>query len=360
MPSYSLRPHDNGTFYIHWTEGRRSKRHSTGQTEEAAAQIYLGEFLKGEAADRGEAAVRYTVGDLLPLYQNFLERKGSSPRKYECKNLVPHFGNLTLAQVAVSSGPNQETKVDEYIDLRADGAIGRCPASPETIRNELGVLKSALNWCAAPKQKLIHPSDLPVFDLPPGSPPRDRWLRAEQVQLFLATAAQMVKDGDLPQELEWLAWIALETAARCSAILELSKKRVDFELNSIDYRIPGARVTRKRRVVVPVSTALRPHLLAAYEAAKGDLIFAGVSRGSFYGWMRKIGRYAKIETRTGPHVMRHTAATHMLRNGVPIWIVAGVLGDTIKTVERVYGHHIPSDLRTGVESIFGGLQQAAE
>ncbi|HEV2155460.1 site-specific integrase [Bradyrhizobium sp.] len=358
MPTYNLQQHDNGVFYIHWTEGRRSKRHSTGQTEETAAQIYLGEFLKGEAADRGEAAPVYLIEDLLPFYTNYLERKGSSPRKYECKNLLRHFGKLTLAQVATSSRPDEPTKIDEYIDLREAGEIGQKPASPETIRNELGVLKSALNWCAAPKQALIKPSDLPVFELPPGSPPRDRWLRAEQVQLFLATAAEMVKSGDLPQKMEWLAWIALETAARCTAILQLSKKRIDFELKTIDYRLPGARETRKRRTVVPISAALEPHLRAACAAVKGDLLFDGFSRGSFYGYMRKIGKRAEIELSTGPHVMRHTAATHMLRNGVAPWIVAGVLADTIATVERVYGHHIPSDLRQGVENIYGGLRPA--
>jgi integrase len=40
-----------------------------------------------------------------------------------------------------------------------------------------------------------------------------------------------------------------------------------------------------------------------------------------------------------PHILRHTRATHLLQAGVPIYDVAKLLGDTIATVERVYGHH---------------------
>jgi integrase len=358
MPTYSLRQHDNGVFYIHWTEGRRSKRESTGQEEETAAQIYLGEWLKGEAAERGEAAQTYLVSDLLPLYSNALERKGSDPRTHSINNLLAHFGPLTLAQVAI--GPDGETKVDEYIDLRAEGEIGRCPAAPATIRTELGILKSCFNWCAEPKRKLIKPADVPVFDLPPDSPPRDRWLRAEQIVAFTAAAAELVAAGEIPEQAEWFCWLALETGARRGAILQLSKKRIDFDVGLIDYRLPGARVTRKRRAVVPISKSLRPVLQRAYNKAPGETLFEGTHYSRFYQHMRKIAKHAKIEIKVGPHVMRHTAATHMLRNGVAIWIVAGVLGDTIATVERVYGHHIPSDLSQGVESIFGALQQAAE
>jgi site-specific recombinase XerD len=40
-----------------------------------------------------------------------------------------------------------------------------------------------------------------------------------------------------------------------------------------------------------------------------------------------------------PHILRHSRATHLLQEGVPIYDVARLLGDTIATVDRVYGHH---------------------
>ena len=45
-----------------------------------------------------------------------------------------------------------------------------------------------------------------------------------------------------------------------------------------------------------------------------------------------------------PHTLRHTRATHLLQLGVDIWDVAGLLGDTVSTIERTYGHYSPDYL----------------
>jgi integrase len=51
--------------------------------------------------------------------------------------------------------------------------------------------------------------------------------------------------------------------------------------------------------------------------------------------------------------MRHTAATHMARRGVPLFIIAKALGNSLQMVEKVYSHHSPDDLRAAVEAISG-------
>lgn len=45
----------------------------------------------------------------------------------------------------------------------------------------------------------------------------------------------------------------------------------------------------------------------------------------------------------------------MLRAGVPVWTVAGVLGNSPAMVQEVYGHHIPDSLRAGVDKISAGV-----
>jgi site-specific recombinase XerD len=47
-----------------------------------------------------------------------------------------------------------------------------------------------------------------------------------------------------------------------------------------------------------------------------------------------------------PHMLRHSRATHMLHDGESIWKVAKLLGDTVATVESVYGHSSVDFLRT--------------
>ena len=47
-----------------------------------------------------------------------------------------------------------------------------------------------------------------------------------------------------------------------------------------------------------------------------------------------------------PHLLRHSRATHMLMDGDSPYKVAKLLGDTLATVERVYGHSDPEFLAT--------------
>src|SRR5262249_29826837 len=42
------------------------------------------------------------------------------------------------------------------------------------------------------------------------------------------------------------------------------------------------------------------------------------------------------------HVLRHTTASLMLVSGTDIVTVAGILGDTVSTIQRTYAHFLPS------------------
>ena len=52
-----------------------------------------------------------------------------------------------------------------------------------------------------------------------------------------------------------------------------------------------------------------------------------------------------------PHTLRHTAATWLMQNGVPIWEAAGFLGMSPEMLARVYGHHHPDHLRNAAGKI---------
>jgi integrase len=49
-----------------------------------------------------------------------------------------------------------------------------------------------------------------------------------------------------------------------------------------------------------------------------------------------------------PHTLRHTWATLAARAGFSMYQIAGVLGDTVSTVERNYLKHSPDHLRDAV------------
>ena len=55
---------------------------------------------------------------------------------------------------------------------------------------------------------------------------------------------------------------------------------------------------------------------------------------------------ADLGVEAHPHMLRHSRATHMLMDGEDPYKVAKLLGDTLTTVERNYGHHSVDYLQT--------------
>lgn len=348
---------DNGTFYAFWTDGRRSKRKSMGTRDGAVAQARFAQWLLIGGADAPTDPARtYTVADLWTVYEaQHVKRRvvSSATHDWSWKNLASHFATLTLAQVSEA--------VPAYVEKRTAGQIGR-PAKSATIRRELALLRACLNWCADPSERkaLIPAADVPGFALPAESAPRDRWLRTDEIDRLLAAARS---EGRMSR-VERFLWLALETAGRKQALLELTWDRVDFETGVIHLALPGVKQTKKRRASVPISKALRPVLERAYAERTGPLVLdhggdvwaavqSVVRRAGLAPAVRRATGAAATATGISPHVMRHTAATHMARRGVPLWKIAKILGDTLTTVEKTYAKHSPDDLREAVDMISG-------
>jgi integrase len=371
MPTPILDTAENGKFYAFWSENRRSKRKSMGTEDRAVAEQRFAQWLllgghKGEPTEEGRSSL--TVSQLWEVYDaKHVQREAAAPAsiEYAWKNLQPHFGALTLADVTPES-------VEEYGASRAAGTIGR-PSKPSTVRKELAALRACLNWHTDAKRKprLVDKAELPVFDLPDESDPRDRWLTTEEIGRLMAAARALHPGEKRLTRGERFLWLALETAARKQAILDLTWARVDFEVGVIHYDVPGRKKTKKRRVSVPISTTLRPILLRMRGERTGDLVLD--HKGAVWATIQSIviraGLAPKQPRGTGekpkstgisPHTLRHTAATQMARRGVPLYDIAGILGNTLAVCEKVYAKHCPGRLKAAVNSISGLYLEAAE
>jgi integrase len=58
-------------------------------------------------------------------------------------------------------------------------------------------------------------------------------------------------------------------------------------------------------------------------------------------------------------VLRHTAATWMMRNGTETWIAAGFLGMSEKVLIENYGHHHPEIQVGAAERLASGHRSRA-
>ncbi|WP_374308986.1 tyrosine-type recombinase/integrase [Methylocella sp.] len=144
--------------------------------------------------------------------------------------------------------------------------------------------------------------------------------------------------------------MAYFTAARRASIETLHVAQVALESGRITLRKAGERTTTKRRPIVPVHSRLKPtleRLVAGAGTHKGYLFPQPVD---FYRPFHKLCEAQGIgPERANPHVLRHSRATHLLMHGVSIYDVERLLGDSVATVERVYGHHCPDHLAAVID-----------
>lgn len=360
-----LKKNDKGVWSVHWTENRVGKRVSTRTTDLARAKEFFTTWLVVDQNDV-ELGAGLTLADVWGAYLTRHVRVKLASDKTACdvwKNLEPYFATLP------ANGLTQNT-ADDYVARRTSGKMGR-KILPQTARKELAYMAAAVKFCADPRRKIIPAEFSHRLTLPEPGEARDRWLRTEEIQKLLDAAARL-RDGTRLSRGERFLWLALETAAREQAILDLTWDRVDFETNTIRYDVPGRRKTKKRRATVPISKALLPVLKRMHGERLGEgrvldnggslwvtvqniVIEAGLAVAP-----KRAARKRPLATGISPHVFRHTAATHMVRRGVPIYIVAAILGNSVKMIAEVYGHHAKEDLQAAVDTISGTTLEAAE
>jgi integrase len=339
---------ENGRYYIHWIEGRRTKRTSTGEREMAKAQRFFGQWLLNE--EHAARQPEKSVVDFKTIWQTYLDEHVSKCVSVKGttglgKHLLEGFGDLAVADIG-------QAHLDKYVRDRRAGRIGT-PAKLSTIWNEVAKLKAAINH--AIKRKKLPATARPELDSIQAPEARDRWLRVEEVNRIFAEAEKRRTDNRLTRVERFLS-IAIETAARRAVIEKLQWDQVDLEAGVIHYHRQGDLRSKKKRPSVPISSVLRPVLERAYRERISDYVLD--TPGEVYHLVRRTAAAAGVKG-VYPHIFRHTAATWMARRGVPLWKIAGILGNTMQMVETVYAKHSPDGLADAVESISVGREALA-
>jgi integrase len=220
-------------------------------------------------------------------------------------------------------------------------AVGRTSAAG---RRDLEVLRAAIRYWHREYGPL--PS-VPAVVLPPKSEPRERWLTRSEAARLLWAARRV-------EHLKRFILIGLYTGSRSGAILALRWDWVDLEQGIMRRRGVGEGESRKRRPPVRLGARLLSHMrrwqhLDHPGRADAVIQYDGLPvrklRRSWAGAVRRAG----LDPDVTPHTLRHTRATWLMQNGVPIWQAAGSLGMTVEMLERVYGKHHPDWQREAAE-----------
>lgn len=308
-------------WYAVWADtGGATKRRALRTQDSAEAERRLLDFQRDMAAPVGAL-----VGNIVEAYIE--EKKGriaDQPRlAFAWKQAASTFGHLR---------PDQITREVCHRYAAERRLAGRQDA---TILKEINVVRQALNW-----RKIAGA----VFEAPAAPPPRDAHLTKKQYLKLLAACAQ--------PHIRLFCILALTTAGRKSAILQLTWDRVDFERGMIRLAVVGER-NRKGRALVPMTDQARKELLVAREAAQSPYVIeyggepvADIKKG-FAGAVAR----AKLPG-TVPHDLRHSAAVWMAEAGVDLMEIAQYLGHSdMKTTYSTYARFSPNHLRKAASAL---------
>lgn len=348
----TIKKNRTGYYELRWSEKQadgtwRSRSLSTRTTSLPQAR----DFLKGwqQAQSQVVQTQPPTIDRLGELYLKAGDaRITTRGQAQNFKWLSLFFGHLTPAQITAEH-------IADYTDARRSGKIGRKPAANGTIFKELTTLRTILRYGV--KVKMVDANDIPYVDKPVRSQPRDVWLTEKEEADFLTLATQTSNGKHRMSAIHRFVWIALNTGARREAIESLRWEHVDLVAGTIDFSKTDKRMTKKRRVAVPISDRLMPLMKQAFNEKISEWVLDSDARMDWhFGHLVKGTKFEHIS----PHDLRRTCGTLMARAGVPLWEICGVLGDSMEVATRHYLHHSPAHLRSAINRVSSSAAVAAQ
>ena len=342
---------DRGAYYITWTEpvaGKRgrSRKRSTGETSREEAEIFFAAWLQERANGRPVRAsnpAQVLITDCLAAYA---EEHGPNVMGQETMaRALSHLIDFWQGKLVDDISPKLCAK---YFQTRGVGA--------GTVRRELTILRAAINWCH--KHRRITAA-VPV-ELPPEPTSKVRWLTRDEVARLIRAARTPETKSYLPR----FILLGIGTGRRKEAILSLRWPMVDLDGGTIDFEIPGRKITKKRRGQCPIPVKLLPHLFRA-KAKGGDMGYVINRDGKPLGNIKKgfaaAVRRAGLGKDVTPHTLKHTAITWRLLAGVSIYDLSKLFATSIKTIEKTYGHISPEAMRNAADlMVRNGAQKGAQ
>jgi integrase len=218
--------------------------------------------------------------------------------------------------------------------------------SDQTARHDLKTLRAAINWY---KREWDPELVVPTVTLPKKAASRLGYYleRAE-----VAARIRAARKSPQTRHVARMLLIGVYTGTRPGAILALRwLPSVDagwFDLDGGVLFRTGSKVrqSKKRQPPAKIHSRLMPHL-RRWRAADLRCGIASVIhfRGEAVRKLRRswesVAQLAGSSKKDGPHILRHTAATWMMRSGVDAFEASGFLGMTPEILWEVYGHHHP-------------------
>ncbi|WP_110599749.1 tyrosine-type recombinase/integrase [Salinicola lusitanus] len=258
--------------------------------------------------------------------------------KLRVGKLYDHFGGFSMNGLCGKD-------VRGFIDWRRGHGV-----TDSTINRELSILAAMINHAIVHLEwKLPNPVRGRMLREPEG---RVRWITRAEAARLMQKAVEM-REGD---RLRDFIELSLNTGCRKNELLKLEWRRVDFNHNLITLESEDNKSAKRRTVPlndVAVRCLKRRASWIARHCPGTPWVFSKRD-GSRYMNPRNIFQAA---CRAVPirdfriHDLRHTAASWMVSEGVPLADVKDVLGHSTITMTEKYAHLAPHRARDAVAKL---------
>ena len=301
----------NGWYYAGFYRG---KEKALGTKEETIAkELYRGlkaEYLRGKLFHL-ESYKKITLSEFRKIYieeaRAGMALKTVRQDRLSLRLLEEVIGGSTqLRMIAIA-------KLDDFKRT----CLAR-KVKPRSVNSYLRHIKAALSYALEvgyidkkPKVKMC-----PVGDSLP------HVLSPEQIQALLSKAKEV--DVGIWRYFMFCLW----TGARRKEVLELSWQEISIQNRQCQVTGKG-----NRERIVP----LMPALIEILEPLKKDVgpVFPQEHADTYTHKFKKIALSCGISTHH-LHDLRHTAATFMLKNGIPLTVVQQILGHSQLSTTQIY------------------------
>jgi integrase len=352
--------------------GKRKQVRRRGFETKKAAQAVEGDILADVRAGRYVRPVRGTVAEY--LVDTWLPSKAAYDLRpttvvgYEkaIKRIVAGIGDVKLSALDAAMLEHF------YAAMLESGGVGGRPLSPKTVANVAGVISVALG--DAVRLRLLPHNVANDARLPSRRPPEMKAWTEDDAARFLASVAD--------DRLYPLWRLALATGLRRGELCGLRWRDVDLDVRTIT--VASTRVVAKlvevgepktkagsRLISIDEGTATALSAWRSAQAAERLLMGPGWSdHGLVFvdpvgnpphpetvtrWWREAVARAGVPAIRL--HDARHTAATIMLRSGVPVKVVTQRLGHAdVAVTMRIYQHVTAQDDRQAADALERALR----
>lgn len=345
---------------------RYERRCSTAVDERTARQaekIIATEIMRGNL-NYAKAGKKPTVKDALDILKNHVEANKLSFKNdyYKIEKFREFFGNNRLLETITSTDINQYKDfiriktVIEKIKLPNPeyGKKGvrkqfiykevekKIKVKDSTINRHMTTISKMFSLCVEQDLMLKNPCKS-AGKLREENFKIRYLLQDEEVRMFDAI-------GPDDEYLRDIIFTDLKTGMRKGELLPAKWAQVDFKQGYIEVLASKSGKARK----IPISSKLDKLLRSLYAKSTSEYIFVNPKTNLPYVDIKKaFNRLLKKANITNFrfHDLRHTVATRMVENGVPLPVVKEILGHAkIETTMR-YVHVVPEQKKLAVECL---------